>query len=74
MQIQISNEHVAIHVAKAAGFETVEEYVNRMIKQAYDFEAVREGIADVKAGRVTPLAEFDRDFREEMGFAPRSDA
>ena len=72
VQIQISNEADAIHVARAAGFENVEDYVNRMIKEAFDLEAVQQGIADAKAGRVTPLAEFDKAFREEMGFAERT--
>ena len=73
MRIQIANEADALHVAKAAGFESVEAYVNRMIKEAYDLEAVQEGIADVQAGRVTPLAEFDKKFREQMGFSRRTD-
>lgn len=47
MQIQLSNESDAIHVAKTAGFGSVEEYVKCMIKQAADLEAIREGLADV---------------------------
>ncbi len=39
-----------------------------------DLHAIREGIADYEAGRVRPLAEFDKEFRDEMGFAPRTDA
>lgn len=72
MQIQIANEADAIHVAKAAGFENVEDYVNWMIKEAFDLEAVQQGIADVKAGRVTPLAEFDKAFREEIRFSEQT--
>ena len=72
MQIQISNETVALQLATAAGC-SVEEYVNTLIKQASDLEAIREGQEDVKAGRVTPLAEFDAAFREEMGYVPRAD-
>lgn len=73
MQIQISNESDALHVAKAAGFESVEDYVNRMIKEACDLEAIRQGVEDVRSGRVTPLEDFDKQFRAEMGFAPRVD-
>ncbi len=72
MQIQISNESDAIHVATTAGFGSVEEYVNRMIKQAADLEATREGLADVEAGRMRPFAEFDSEFRKQMGFADRT--
>ncbi len=74
MQIQISNEAAAIQAAKAAGLSSVEEYVNLMIQQASDLEAVREGLADIDAGRVTPLADFDRAFRAEMGFTQRDDS
>ena len=71
MRIEIANEADAKFVAKASGFESVEAYVNKMIKEAYDLEAIKEGVAAADAGRVTPLAEFDREFRKEMGFAPR---
>ncbi len=72
MQIEISNTSAVTHLAAAAGC-SVEEYVNMLIKQAADLEAIREGHEDVKAGRVTPLAQFDQAFRKEMGFSPRAD-
>ena len=72
MQIEISNTSVVTNLAAAAGC-SVEEYVNTLIKQAADLEAIRTGHDDVKAGRVTPLTEFDQRFREEMGFSPRAD-
>jgi len=52
----------------------VEEYVNQTIKQAVDVEAIRLGVEDSRSGRVTPLAEFDKAFREEMGFTKRVDS
>jgi predicted transcriptional regulator len=70
MEIQISNTAAARHLAASAGC-SVEEYVNLLIKQASDLEAIREGLNDVKTGRVTPLAEFDKEFRNEMGFMPK---
>ena len=73
MQIEIANTTAVTHLAALAGC-SVEDYVNQLIKQAADLEAIREGIEDVKAGRVTPLAEFDRDFRRDKGFAPRKDS
>ncbi len=33
--------------------------------------AIREGLADVDAGRTRPLGEFDREFRERRGLSPR---
>jgi hypothetical protein len=74
MQIQIFNEAAAIQVATAAGFTGVEEYVNQTIKQAADFEAIRVGIEDTRAGRMVRLDEFDKAFREEMNFAKPSNS
>lgn len=72
MQIQIFNEAAAIKAATEAGFSSVEEYVNQTIKQAADLAAIRVGIDDMRAGRMTPLEEFDKAFREEMNFAKRA--
>lgn len=73
MQIEISNSAAVTQLAALAGC-TVQEYVNQLISQASDLAAIREGLEDVKAGRVTPLAEFDEAFRKEKGFAPRVDS
>jgi hypothetical protein len=35
-------------------------------------EAIREGLADMHAGRTRPFEDFDRDFRERHGLPPRS--
>jgi hypothetical protein len=34
--------------------------------------AIREGLADVEAGRTRPLEAFDREFRRTRGLNPRS--
>ena len=36
-----------------------------------DLEAVREGLADVAAGRTQRFSEFMSELREEMGLEPR---
>jgi len=72
MQIEISNTAAVTQLAASAGC-SVEEYVNRLIHQASDLEAIREGLEDVEAGRMTPLKEFDQAFREEKGFPPRTE-
>jgi prevent-host-death family protein len=33
--------------------------------------AIKRGLADVDAGRVTPLLEFEREFREKRGLPSR---
>jgi hypothetical protein len=36
-----------------------------------DLEAIRLGIEDEQAGRMRPLADFDRDMRQKYGMSPR---
>ncbi len=35
-------------------------------------EGIKRGLADVEAGRVTPLAEFEKEFRKKNGLQRRS--
>ena len=70
MQIQISNADEARQMALSAGFDSVEEYVNGLIKKEADLQAVREGVEAAKAGRVRTFAEFDKEFRRQRGIAP----
>ena len=71
MQIEIVNTTAVTQLAAQAGC-SVEEYVNKLIEQASDVEAIREGLSDVEVGRTTSLREFDRGFRKEKGFSPRT--
>ena len=34
-------------------------------------KAIQRGFADVKAGRVRPFEDFDREFRQKHGLSPR---
>jgi|GEM_PF-1530620 len=70
MQIHISNVDEARQMARSAGFDNVEEYVNRLIKNEADLLAIREGIEDAKAGRIRTLDEFDAEFRRQRNIAP----
>lgn len=36
--------------------------------------AIHEGMADLEAGRLRSLEDFDRDFRQRNGLPPRSEA
>ncbi len=38
-------------------------------QQKEDLAAIREGIQDMENGRVRPLREFDRDFREKKNIS-----
>jgi hypothetical protein len=35
-------------------------------------EAIRQGFADIEQGRVRPIEEFDREFRQKHGLPPRA--
>jgi predicted transcriptional regulator len=35
-------------------------------------DGIKRGLADVEAGRVTPLKEFEKDFRKKRGLPSRS--
>lgn len=35
-------------------------------------EGIKRGLADVEAGRVTPLAEFEKEFRKKPGLPRRT--
>lgn len=74
MQIEINNELAAEITANATGFASVQEFVNCLIKRESDLLAIQKGIADAEAGNLTPLAEFDQEFRDRNGFAAPSDA
>jgi hypothetical protein len=68
LQVNLLHEAAAIKLAAEAGFSSVEEYVNQTIKQAAALAAIRDGIDDVRTGRMTSPDEFDKAFREEMNF------
>src|SRR5262245_49993059 len=40
-------------------------------ERAETHRAIRQGLADIEAGRVRPFEEFDREFREERGYPSR---
>lgn len=55
--------------------ETPPEALLRKWREQREYEettaAVREGMADIEAGRFQTLEEFDRGFREKNGLPPR---
>jgi hypothetical protein len=43
---------------------------NRM-DELEELEGIKRGVADVEAGRVTPLKEFEKEFRKKRGLPSR---
>jgi predicted transcriptional regulator len=49
------------------------EYENRTDEERdVTLHAIRQGLADVEAGRVRPFDEFDHEFRQMHGLPPRA--
>jgi hypothetical protein len=69
MMIEIDDEYQA--QAIAAGFASVEQYVEALLFRDADRLAIEEGIAAAEAGKTMPWDEFDRQFRLRNGIAPR---
>jgi hypothetical protein len=58
--------------AVAAGYSDVNLYIRSLLERDADRLAVQQGIESMKAGRVRPFDEFDRDFRARNGLPPRA--
>jgi predicted transcriptional regulator len=49
------------------------EYENQTDEQReVTLQAIRQGLADVEAGRVRPFEDFDHEFRQKRGLPPRT--
>jgi hypothetical protein len=49
------------------------EYENQSEAEREEtLQAIRQGLADVEAGRVRSLEAFDREFRQQHGLPPRA--
>ena len=49
------------------------EYENQTeAEREATLQAIRQGLADVESGRVRPVEDFDREFREKHGLSPRA--
>ena len=67
MQLDGFNEQVVRDQALAAGFASVELYVQNLLDRDAERLAIQEGIDALEAGRVTDFDEFDREFRLHNG-------
>lgn len=67
MQLDGFSEQFVRDQALAAGFASVELYVQNLLERDAERIAIQEGIDAAKAGRVRDFDEFDREFRERNG-------
>ncbi len=72
MELNQFNESDIQSQAVAAGFATVELYIQDLLERDVDRLAIQKGIDALEAGQHRPFDEFDREFRERNGLASRS--
>ena len=53
--------------SKSTSSMSPEEVVARWREEQETLTAIREGLADIEAGRTMTIEEFDRDFRKRHG-------
>ena len=62
------NGKAELVVQDAASYQKLLDRVD----QLEALEGIKRGVADVTAGRVTPMREFDREFQTKRGLPSRS--
>jgi prevent-host-death family protein len=62
------NGRAEVIVQDAASYQKLLDYIDDLEA----LEGVKRGLADVKAGRATPLGKFEKDFRKKHGIPRRS--
>lgn len=62
------NGKAELVVQDAASYQKLLDYVDEL----ESLEGIERGLADVAAGRVTPLEEFEKQFRKKHGIPRRS--
>ena len=72
MELNQFNDAAVQSQAVAAGFATVELYIQSLLNRDADRLAIQKGIDARESGQHRPFDEFDRDFRERNGLAPRT--
>ncbi|QDU57865.1 hypothetical protein [Aeoliella mucimassa] len=72
MQIHIDDSFNLSSQATAAGFASVNHYIQHLLDRDRERLAIQEGLDDVKHGRTQDLEDFDRDFREKNSI-PQAD-
>ena len=62
------NGKAEVVVQDAASYQKLLEYLDQM----ESLEGIKRGLADVEAGRVTPLEKFEKNFRKRHAIPRRS--
>jgi prevent-host-death family protein len=62
------NGKAEVVVQDAASYQQLLDYIDEMEAM----EGIKRGLADVEAGRVTPIEKFEKDFRKRQGIPRRS--
>ena len=72
MELNRFNDATVQSQAVAAGFATVELYIQSLLERDADRLAIQIGINALEAGQHRSIDEFDREFREKNGLSPRT--
>ena len=72
MELNQFNQSEILAQASAAGFSTVELYIQNLLERDADRLAIKKGIDAFEEGQHRSFDEFDRDFRARNGLEPRS--
>jgi prevent-host-death family protein len=62
------NGRAEVVVQDAASYQKLLAYIDEMEA----LEGIKRGLADVEAGRVTPVEKFEKDFRKKHGIPRRA--
>lgn len=65
MQIQLPDDTYELSIA--AGFATVDQFINELLLKERERLAIQSGIDAMDAEHVSEFAEFDREFRVKNG-------
>jgi hypothetical protein len=69
MTFEQFNDQTIQNQALAAGFATVDLYIQNLIERDAEVLAIKEGIAAMEAGDVQDFVEFARQFRAKNNIA-----
>ena len=72
MELNQFNESAVQSQALSAGFATIELYIQNLLERDAERLSIQKGINALEAGQHRLFDEFDREFREKNGLAPRA--
>ena len=72
MELNQFNDATVQSQAVAAGFATVELYIQNLLERDADRLAIQKGINALEAGQPRSFDDFDREFREKNGLSTRT--